>query len=660
MVMSTSVLLVEDNPADAYLLIDMLQTSQQQWHVTQAKNLRLALESLHNSSFTVILLDLSLPDSKGLNTFTQLHAFAQDLPIIVLTGTDDQELALHAVAEGAQDYLVKGKIAPEGLVRAIYHAIERGRILKQLQEEVLERQRSEQTLRLIVEGTASVTGKDFFRSLVHSLAEALNVRYAFISECVDSPPTRVRAFAFWNCDRFGENFEYRLSGTPCELVLNRDGYLYCSQQVQSLFWEDLYLGQLQAQSYAGIALMNSANKLLGHLAILDDKPMENESRHRAILEIFAARAAAEMERLQMEEALRLSEDKFSKAFRSSPNAITISTLKDGRYIEVNESSLQMLGYKREEMIGRSAIELGVWPKPEDRSRMMELLQQQETISNLELELCKKSGAMLQGLLSAEIIHLENEPCLLAVTTDITALKQAEKALERLAEVGELASMIVHEVRNPLTTVLMGLNSFKKLTLPERFKEHLTLALDEAERLQRLLNQILLYAKPQTLQRIDLELNNFIVEMLLSLQNMPTALGKQLEFCPNSTAVKVLADTDKLKQVLINLVTNAFEAVANGERITLKVQEEGANQVCLQVHNGGEPIPPEILSQLTKPFYTTKSTGNGLGLAIVKRIVEAHGGKLNLESSADTGTSITVRLPIKFPENRSPLTSHDQD
>jgi PAS domain S-box-containing protein len=659
MVMSTSVLLVEDNPADAYLLIDMLQTSQQQWHVTQAKNLHLALESLHNSSFAVILLDLSLPDSKGLNTFTQLHAFAQDSPIIVLTGTDDQELALHAVAEGAQDYLVKGKIAPEGLVQAIYHAIERGRILKQLQQEVLERQRSEQTLRLIVEGTASVTGKDFFRSLVHSLAEALNVRYAFISECVDSPPTRVRAFAFWNGDRFGENFEYRLSGTPCELVLNRDGYLYCSNQVQSLFSKDLHLAQLQAQSYAGIALINSANKLLGHLAVLDDEPMENESRHQAILEIFAARAAAEMERLQMEEALRLSEDKFSKAFRSSPNAITISTLKDGRYIEVNESCLQMLGYNREDMIGRSAIELGVWPKPEDRSRMMELLQQQETISNLELELCKKSGAMLQGLLSAEIIHLENEPCLLAVTTDITALKQAEKALERLAEVGELASMIVHEVRNPLTTVLMGLNSFKKLSLSERFQEYLALALDEAERLQRLLNQILLYAKPQTLQCTELELNNLIIEMLLSLQNMPAASRRQLEFCPNSTSVRVLADKDKLKQVLINLVTNAFEAVADEEIVTLRIQEE-VNQVCLQVHNGGEPIPPKVLSQLTKPFYTTKSTGNGLGLAIVKRIVEAHGGELNLKSSVDTGTCVTVRLPIKFPENRSPLPSHDQD
>lgn len=646
MIIPTPLLLVEDNPADAYLLTEMLaEADEQQWQITQAPSLRIALEFLQNASFDVILLDLSLPDSKGLNTLTQIRETAPDLPIVVLTGTDDQELALQAVAKGAQDYLVKGKIASEVLVRVIRYAIERGRILKQLQAEILERQRSEQTLRLIVEGTASVTGKDFFHSLVRSLAEALKVRYAFISECLDSPPTRVRAFAFWNGNDFGENFEYNLDNAPCEYVFNRGGYLYCPQQVQLLFPEDKDLVELQAQSYLGITLSNSTGKLLGHLAVLDTHPMEQESRNRSVLEIFAARAAAEMERQQTEEALRISEEKFKKAFRSSPNAITLSTLKDGRYIEVNESCLQMLGYSREEMIGHSTLDLGIWVQPQERAKMMQLLQEQETVSNLEIEFCQKSGAILQGLLSAEIIDLEDKPCLLAVMTDITALKQAEKALERLAEIGELASMIVHEVRNPLTTVIMGLNSFKRLELSERFQQYLTLSLDEADRLQRLLNQILLYAKPQTLQRSQLDLSSLITEMLNSLRSMPCASGKQLEFICPPTQVKVLADQDKLKQVLINLVTNAFEAVSEGEVVTLKVYQEAANQVCIQVHNSGEPIVPEVLQKLTKPFYTTKSTGNGLGLAIVKRIIEAHGGELNIESSSAAGTRVTVRIDL---------------
>ena len=135
MVTPTHILLVEDNLADAYLLVEMLeQTDEQQWQIVQAKRLSIALEYLRESNFSIVLLDLSLPDSKGLNTVTQIQSAAQDLPIVVLTGTDDQELALQAVALGAQDYLVKGEITTEVLVRAIRYAIERGRILKQLQE----------------------------------------------------------------------------------------------------------------------------------------------------------------------------------------------------------------------------------------------------------------------------------------------------------------------------------------------------------------------------------------------------------------------------------------------------------------------------------------------------------------------------------------------
>jgi PAS domain S-box-containing protein len=640
-----SLLLVEDNRADAYLLIEMLEEAEpEQWQIVYAKSLNLALESLSNSRFEIILLNLSLSDSKGLNTITRIQTVAPDLPIVVLTGTDDRELALQAITSGAQDYLVKGTISTEVLLRVIHYAIERGKILQQLQREVLERQRSEQILRLIVKGTASVTGKDFFRSLVRSLAEALDVRYAFISECLDSPAIRVRAFAFWNSNDFGENFEYDLQTTPCEGVINGRVCQYYPEQIQSLFPEDPDLAELQAQSYAGIPLLDSKGKLLGHLAVLDDRPMDNQPRHEAVLEIFAARAAAEMERQQAESALRISEEKFATAFRASPDAIALSTLDNGHYIEVNQSWLQMLGYSRTEAIGHSALELGIWANPEDRERVKQLLQTQGNLSNCEFEFCKKSGEMFTGLFAAEIIQLRKESCLLTVTTDITPLKQAEKALARLAEIGELAATIIHEVRNPLTTVLMGLNSFKRLDLAPKFQEYLSLALEEAERLQRLLNQILLYAKPQTLERSPLELNDFITEMLAPLESMPCGVGKQLEFISSPLPVVIAADKDKLKQVLINLITNAFEAVSEKERITITLQKAIPHRVNLQIHNNGESIPPEVLSNLTKPFYTTKPMGNGLGLAIVKRIVEAHDGELSIESSSQVGTQVTVKLP----------------
>jgi PAS domain S-box-containing protein len=372
----------------------------------------------------------------------------------------------------------------------------------------------------------------------------------------------------------------------------------------------------------------------------------NESRNIAILEIFAARAAAEIERQQVEEALRLSQEKFAKAFRASPSAITLSTLKDGRYLEVNDSCQQLLGYSPAEMIGASALDLEIWVHPEARETLKQTLEHQGRVLNQEVEFRKKSGEVSICLLSAEIIEIENEPCLLAVTTDITLRKEATKALERLAEIGELASMIVHEIRNPLTTLLMGLTSFKRLELSARYRTYLELALDEGERLKRLLNQILLYAKPQVLDCVEIDLNNFTKDMIETLQSMPVAAGKQLKFVAVQPAT-VFADPDKLKQIVINLVTNAFEAIADGNAVTLEINIDVVNQACIRVQNGGNPIPEDVLPQLTKPFVTTKSSGTGLGLAIVKRIVEAHGGALKIESSARVGTIVTVQLPMQL-------------
>jgi signal transduction histidine kinase len=530
MIAPLALLLLEDNEADACFVMELLHKAddQQFWQITRAQRLSTALELLSQAQFEAVLLDLSLPDSQGLDTLIRVREAAPNSPIIVLTGIDDRQISLQVLGHGAQDYLVKGELTAGILKRVIGHAIERGRILQQLQTEVAERQRSEQTLRLIVEGTASVTGEEFFRSLVRSLSTALNVRYALVSGCIDAPPTRVCTYAFWQGNEFGENAEYDLYGTPCEQIFSGQGCQYFPQGVQALFPLEKELVEMEAESYAGIPLLSSRGDLLGHLAVLDDKVFGDEPRHTAILEIFAARAAAEIERQQAAEALL----------------------------------------------------------------------------------------------------------------------EANKALEQLAEIGELASMIVHEIRNPLTTLLLGLNAFKRLELPEQYQTYRSLALDEGDRLQRLLNQILLYAKPQNLTQSDVELNRFVAEMLSTLREMPAAAGKQLRFTAAPSQINVLGDPDKLKQVIINLVANAFEAEEEAGEIRISLQTEEAHRVCLQVHNGGAPIPADVLPKLTKPFVTTKANGTGLGLAIVKRIVEAHGGELCIESSAAAGTSITVKLPTK--------------
>jgi hypothetical protein len=228
------------------------------------------------------------------------------------------------------------------------------------------------------------------------------------------------------------------------------------------------------------------------------------------------------------------------------------------------------------------------------------------------------------------------------------LKAAQAKLieqERLAAIGEFAASIVHEIRNPVTTILMGLEYFKRNSVSDRDHLRVSLAWDEAKRLQNLLSEILLYAKPHLLQREEIDPNRIIEEMLFSLSEMPEAEGRKIEFIPSATPVKILGDKDKFKQILINLVRNACEAIASGEVVTCQVEKDkDSQQLCFSVCNGGTPISEDILPKLTQPFYSTKPGGTGLGLAIVKRIVDAHGGCLSIQSDASIGTIITIKIP----------------
>jgi len=170
-------------------------------------------------------------------------------------------------------------------------------------EDISERKRDEETLRAIAEGTASVTGSGFFRSLVHHLAHALQVRYAFIAECAEPAKTEVRTLAFWKGDGFGENFAYPLAGTPCAHVLGGEVCCY-PERITFLFPEDKDLVTLGAESYLGVPLHDALGNILGHLAVMDNKPMPARPRDVPILKTFAARAGAELERKRAEEALR--------------------------------------------------------------------------------------------------------------------------------------------------------------------------------------------------------------------------------------------------------------------------------------------------------------------------------------------------------------------
>src|SRR5262245_47938291 len=161
--------------------------------------------------------------------------------------------------------------------------------------DITERKRAEQTLHDISEGTAGSTGEKFFRSLARHLAQALEVQHCFVAECTDKAKTRVKTLALWAADRFADNVEYPLRGTPCEKVIRGEACAY-PERLQELFPEDKDLVALGAQSYAAVPAVNLVGEVLGHLVVIDNKPRVFGDREFSIMRIFATRAGAEMER----------------------------------------------------------------------------------------------------------------------------------------------------------------------------------------------------------------------------------------------------------------------------------------------------------------------------------------------------------------------------
>ncbi|MFQ5572594.1 MAG: GAF domain-containing protein, partial [Rhodothermales bacterium] len=181
--------------------------------------------------------------------------------------------------------------------------------------------RSDEALRMLVEGTASATGDEFFRSLVCNLAHALRVRYAFVSEFAEVT-TRVRTLASWVGDGFLGSFEYDLADTPCEKILRGETRHY-PEGVQALFPKDTYLVELGAESYLAMPLVDPAGEVLGHLAVIDDKPLPEDPRSTSVFRIFAARAGAELVRKRAEEALRRQAERL-RVLRDMDQAILAS------------------------------------------------------------------------------------------------------------------------------------------------------------------------------------------------------------------------------------------------------------------------------------------------------------------------------------------------
>jgi PAS domain S-box-containing protein len=205
-------------------------------------------------------------------------------------------------------------------------------------------------LRSILEGTASETGERFFTALVKHLAAALSTQGAWVTEYLKES-RRLRSLAFWLGGQFRPNGEYDIVGTPCGKVIEGSTLVHFENNLVDLFPDEGDLKEMGAVSYLGVPLKDLQGTILGHLAVVDSRPMPAESRILAVFQIFAARAAAELQRLRAESEVRKSEEKYRRIVETAGEGFI---LMDGelRITDTNETLCRLVGYRREELLGR--------------------------------------------------------------------------------------------------------------------------------------------------------------------------------------------------------------------------------------------------------------------------------------------------------------------
>ncbi len=314
------ILIVDDIPTNIEVLMEVLNEAA--FEVLVALDGHGAIEQAHYAKPDIILLDVMMPGIDGFETCRRLkaHETTREIPVIFMTALSETVDKVQGFRLGAVDYITKPLQHEEVLARVNTHLTLRqlqqdlqaanqqlemrvesrtaqlGEAITLLQEEINERSRAEQTLRAIVEGTATATGRDFLQSLVRHLATTLEVSVAFVTECLDNPPTQVRTLAYWNGDSFRESFTYPLAGTPCDESIKGRVTYYPEKLAER------YPDKAGYEAYIGVPLYGTDGEILGHLAIYHDQPMEADARRLDVVKIFAARAGAELERKNAEEA----------------------------------------------------------------------------------------------------------------------------------------------------------------------------------------------------------------------------------------------------------------------------------------------------------------------------------------------------------------------
>jgi two-component system cell cycle sensor histidine kinase/response regulator CckA len=627
------VLLIEDDPTAARFLQEMLAepdaiaSTAPAFELEWADRLSTGLECLTRGDTDLVLLDLLLPDCRGLDTFAITQAQAPHVPVIVLSGLDDKVLALEAVRQGAQDYLVKGRVDHDLLTRAMRYAVERHRAEESLRE-------SEEKYRLLVENAseAIIVAQDEVLKFLNPAATELT-GYSQ-KELADSP------------------FTHFIHPDDRQMVMER------------------YQRRLQGEALPSVYPFRIIDKS-GNLRWVEISAVrvnwEGRPATLSFLSDVTERVTADEERAFLAARIQEQARRVQQIIDTVPEGVFLLTA-DRRVVLTNPVAEKALAVLAGTRVGDTLAHLGDRPLAELLTSPPQGLWHEAATDGRSFEVIARpleAGAEPEGWVM--------------VIRDVTQEKEIQGRVqqqERLAAVGQLAAGIAHDFNNIMAVIALYAGMSLRLSdLPIKVYEYMETIDLQARRATDLIQQILDFGRQAVLERRPMNLLPLLKEQVKLLERtLPESI--KIALVVTSDEYTVNADPTRLQQMIMNLAVNARDAMPKGGRLRfalepIRVEDAraaplpemilrhlypGSNQragramagewVRLTVSDSGTGIPPDVLPRIFDPFFTTKAPGEGagLGLAQVYGIVKQHEGEIDVESQVGHGTTFSVYLP----------------
>ena len=346
---------------------------------------------------------------------------------------------------------------------------------------------------------------------------------------------------------------------------------------------------------------------------------------------------------------------YQTLFESAGDAIMITSLGKealGTIISANKASSDLYGYDIDELVGMDIARLvppGKVKKFRDKIRTV----LSGEWARQRVKRIRKDGSVIQVELSMGILPMGNQKCLLSFSRDITEQLRAEEEMQRANQmtlVGQMAAGLAHEIKNPLAGVKVSLDVLAAdLELQEEDQEVFARVVNEVNRMEKLLKNFLNYARPPQ-PHFDLVDVNRLLDS--SLKNVELTISNKKDLSIHferdlfTGLPQIEADPSQLQQVLLNLLLNAIDTIEGSGTIAASSRMNGSDCVGIEISDTGKGMSEASLEKIFNPFFTTKTKGTGLGLSICKRLIEQHGGNIEVHSSVDSGTSFVITLPLR--------------